>query len=95
MRRTRHALRHPASVTKVMTLYMLFEQLERGRLSLETRIPISVHAASMPPTKLGLHPGSTIRIADAIGAMVTKSANDMAVAVAEGRPAATRPPSPA
>ena len=78
-----NALRHPASVTKVMTLYMLFEALEKGRLSLETRIPISAHAASMPPTKLGLRPGSTIRIADAIGSMVTKSANDMAVAVAE------------
>ena len=78
-----NALRHPASVTKVMTLYMLFEALEKGRLSLDTRIPISAHAASMPPTKLGLRPGSSIRVADAIGSMVTKSANDMAVAVAE------------
>ena len=78
-----NALRHPASVTKVMTLYMLFEALEKGRLTLDTRIPVSVHAASMAPTKLGLRPGSTIRVADAIGSMVTKSANDMAVAVAE------------
>ena len=78
-----NALRHPASVTKVMTLYLLFEQLERGRLTLETRIPVSAHAASMSPTKLGLRPGSTIRVADAIGSIVTKSANDMAVAVAE------------
>ena len=78
-----NALRHPASVTKVMTLYMLFEALEKGRLTLDTRIPVSVHAASMAPTKLGLRPGSTIRVADAIGAMVTKSANDMAVTVAE------------
>lgn len=78
-----NALRHPASITKVMTLYMLFEALEKGRLTLETRIPVSVHAASMAPTKLGLRPGSTIRVADAIGSIVTKSANDMAVAVAE------------
>ena len=78
-----NALRHPASITKVMTLYMLFEALEKGRLTLDTRIQISVHAASMAPTKLGLRPGSTIRVADAIGSIVTKSANDMAVAVAE------------
>lgn len=78
-----NAQRHPASVTKVMTLYLLFEALDKGRLTLDTRIPVSVHAASMAPTKLGLRPGSTIRVADAIGAMVTKSANDMAVAVAE------------
>ena len=78
-----NALRHPASVTKVMTLYMLFEALEKGRLTLDTRIPVSVHAASMAPTKLGLRPGSTIRVADVIGSIVTKSANDMAVAVAE------------
>ena len=78
-----NALRHPASVTKVMTLYLLFEALDKGRLTLDTHIPVSVHAASMSPTKLGLRPGSTIRVADAIGAIVTKSANDMAVAVAE------------
>ena len=78
-----NALRHPASVTKVMTLYLLFEALDKGRLTLDTRIPVSVHAASMSPTKLGLRPGSSIRVADAIGAIVTKSANDMAVAVAE------------
>ena len=76
-------LRHPASITKVMTLYMLFEQLERGRLRLDTEIPVSAHAASMAPTKLGLRAGSTIAIEDAIRAICTKSANDMAVAVAE------------
>jgi D-alanyl-D-alanine carboxypeptidase len=76
-------LRHPASITKVMTLYLLFEKLQSGALTLDTRIGVSRHAASMSPTKLGLRPGSTIRIEDAIKAIVTKSANDMAVAVAE------------
>ena len=76
-------LRHPASVTKVMTLYMLFEQLERGQVSLDDEIPISRHAASMAPSKLGLRPGATISVEDAIKALVTKSANDIAAAVAE------------
>jgi D-alanyl-D-alanine carboxypeptidase len=76
-------LRHPASLTKVMTLYLLFEQLEKGRLRLDSEIPISAHAASMPPTKLGLRPGSSITVENAIKAIVTQSANDMAVAVAE------------
>ena len=76
-------LRHPASVTKVMTLYMLFEQLERGRIRLDSEIRISAHAASMAPSKLGLRPGSTIEVEDAILALVTKSANDIAAAVAE------------
>jgi len=76
-------LRHPASVTKVMTLYMLFEQLEKGTLSLDDEIQISSHAASMAPSKLGLRPGSTISVEDAIKALVTKSANDIAAAVAE------------
>ncbi len=76
-------LRHPASITKVMTLYLLFEKLKSGAMRLDDRIPVSVHAASMSPTKLGLRPGSTIAVEDAIKAIVTKSANDMAVAVAE------------
>jgi len=78
-----NALRHPASLTKVMTLYMLFEQLERGKIRLDSEIPISAHAASMPPTKLGLRPGSTIEVEDAIKAVVTRSANDIAAAIAE------------
>ncbi len=77
------ALRHPASLTKVMTLYLLFEKLKAGEMRLDERIGVSAHAASMAPTKLGLRPGSTIAIEDAIKAIVTKSANDMAVAVAE------------
>ncbi|MDR3463136.1 MAG: serine hydrolase [Beijerinckiaceae bacterium] len=75
--------RHPASLTKVMTLYLLFEQLEKKRLTLDSELTVSQHAASQEPTKLGLRPGSTIRVEDAIKAIVTKSANDMAVAVAE------------
>lgn len=76
-------LRHPASITKVMTLYMLFEQLEKGKLRLDSEIPVSAHAASMPPTKLGLRAGSSITVENAIKAIVTQSANDMAVTVAE------------
>jgi D-alanyl-D-alanine carboxypeptidase len=76
-------LRHPASVTKVMTLYLLFEQLEKGRLNLDSEIGISEHAAEQEPSKLGLRPGSSIAVEDAIKAVVTKSANDVAVAIAE------------
>lgn len=74
---------HPASLTKMMTLMMLFEALEKGRLRLNDRIRISDRAASMVPSKIGLKPGATIRVEDAIYALVTKSANDIAVAVAE------------
>jgi D-alanyl-D-alanine carboxypeptidase len=76
-------LRHPASVTKVMTLYLLFEQLERGKLRMDSEIEISSHAAAQAPSKLGLRPGSTIEVEDAIKAVVTKSANDIACAIAE------------
>jgi D-alanyl-D-alanine carboxypeptidase len=76
-------LRHPASITKVMTLFMLFEQLQAGRLSLDSRLPVSAHAAAQAPTKLGLRAGSTLRVEDAILGMVTRSANDAAVVVAE------------
>lgn len=78
-----HALRHPASVTKVMTLYMLFEQMEKGRFTLDDEIEMSSHAASMAPSKLGLRPGATISVENAIKAIVTKSANDVAAAVGE------------
>ncbi len=76
-------LRHPASVTKVMTLYLLFEELEKGAMTLQTRIPISEHAAAQEPSKLGVKPGETISVDDAIKAVVTRSANDVAVAIAE------------
>ncbi|KAF0125247.1 MAG: serine-type D-Ala-D-Ala carboxypeptidase, partial [Methylocystaceae bacterium] len=76
-------LRHPASVTKVMTLYLLFEQLEQGRLRLDSPLMISQHAAAQAPSKLGLRPGQTISVDNAIKAVVTKSANDIACAIAE------------
>ncbi|HPG02458.1 MAG: serine hydrolase [Methylobacteriaceae bacterium] len=75
--------RHPASLTKVMTLYLLFEQLEAGRIRLGSEIPISAHAAAQAPSKLGLRPGSSIEVEDAIKSIVTKSANDIAVAIGE------------
>jgi D-alanyl-D-alanine carboxypeptidase len=77
------APRIPASITKVMSLYLLFEQMERGRMNLDTPLTVSSYAASQPPTKLGLRPGSTIAVDDAIKAMVTLSANDVSVVVAE------------
>ncbi len=77
------APRHPASITKVMTLFLLFEELEKGRMRLDTPLTVSTHAAEQAPTKLGLRPGSSITVENAIKAIVTKSANDMAVAVAE------------
>ncbi len=77
------APRIPASITKVMSLYLLFEQLERGRMRLDSPLTVSAYAASQPPTKLGLRPGSTIEVEDAIKAMVTLSANDVSVVVAE------------
>lgn len=81
--RQENDLRHPASITKVMTLYLLFEQLEQGRLGLDSELRISQHAAAQAPTKLGLRPGATISVDDAIKAVVTRSANDIAVAIAE------------
>ena len=74
---------HPASLTKIMTLYMVFDALRDGRLTMHQQIPISSRAASMPPSKLGLAAGQSIKVEDAIMALVTKSANDIAVAVAE------------
>ena len=75
--------RYPASLTKMMTLYLLFEALESGRITRDTQIPVSAHAASQPPTKLRFKPGETIDVDSAIRALVVKSANDVAVAVGE------------
>ncbi|RKK01165.1 D-alanyl-D-alanine carboxypeptidase family protein, partial [Teichococcus wenyumeiae] len=75
--------RYPASLTKMMTLYMAFDAMARGRLSPNSRIQVSRNAAAQPPSKLGLRAGSTIRARDAILAMVTKSANDAAAALGE------------
>jgi D-alanyl-D-alanine carboxypeptidase len=75
--------RHPASLTKIMTLYLLFERLDAGKIRLDSQLRVSAHAAEQSPTKLGLKPGQTIAVEDAIKAVVTKSANDAAVAIAE------------
>lgn len=75
--------RYPASLTKLMTLYLTFDALDRGRLRLNQNITVSKHAAAQPPSKLGLRPGSTISVQDAILALIVKSSNDIAVALAE------------
>ena len=77
------ARRHPASLTKIMTLYLLFEQLDAGKLKLDTPLKVSAEASGQSPTKLGLKPGSSLAVEDAIKGMVTRSANDAAVVVAE------------
>ena len=77
-------LLHPASMSKLMTLYLTFEALEAGRITLQRNFPVSAHAESMSPTKLNLVAGQTIRIEDAILSLVTLSANDSAVVLAEG-----------
>jgi len=76
-------LRYPASLTKMMTLYVLFEEMAAKRLTLKTRFSVSAHAASRPPSRLGLKPGETISVRNAILALVTKSANDVAATIAE------------
>lgn len=81
--RNADAQRYPASITKVMTLYLLFEELEAGRVSLDTPMRVSQLAADQVPSKVGLRPGSTISVRDAIGVLVTRSANDASVVVAE------------
>jgi D-alanyl-D-alanine carboxypeptidase len=75
--------RYPASLTKLMTLYMAFEALRAGRIALNEAVPVSAHAASMEPSKLGLLPGAAITVQEAILAIVTKSANDAACALGE------------
>src|SRR5258708_33291684 len=77
------ASRHPASLTKIMTLYLLFERLDAGKMKLDTEMEVSAHASEQAPTKLGLRPGQTIRVEDAIKGLVTRSANDAAVVIAE------------
>jgi D-alanyl-D-alanine carboxypeptidase len=77
------ARRHPASLTKIMTLYLLFEQLEAGKLKLDSQMKVSAEAAGQDPTKLGLKVGGTLQVEDAIKGIITRSANDAAVVVAE------------
>jgi len=76
-------LRHPASLTKMMTLYVLFGYLRAGTIKQDTELVVTPHAAARAPTKLGLKPGSTIKVSDAAKAMVTRSANDAAATIAE------------
>ncbi|WP_116474456.1 serine hydrolase [Zobellella maritima] len=77
------APRYPASLTKMMTLYLLFEAMEQGKLTLASKLRVSGHAASMPQTNLSLRAGDGILVRDAIPALIVRSANDVAVVVAE------------
>ena len=77
------AQRFPASLTKVMTLYLLFEKLESGKMKLDTMMPVSELASEQAPTKLGLRPGERLKVEDAIQGLVTRSANDASVVIAE------------
>ena len=76
-------LRHPASVTKMMTLYLVFEALDRGEVTLNTPFNVSRYAVLRPPSRLGLSAGDTLNVEDAILALVTRSANDAASVIAE------------
>ena len=78
------AITYPASLTKMMTLYLTFEALNTGRLRLDQYLPVSVEAASKSPTKLGLRPGDSVDVQDLILGIVTRSANDAAAVLAEG-----------
>jgi len=77
------AERHPASLTKMMTLYLLFDALKAGKVTMQTQLPVSLHASIQKPTKLGLRPGQTIAVDMAIRSLVIRSANDAAVVIAE------------
>ncbi|MFO1249042.1 MAG: serine hydrolase [Alphaproteobacteria bacterium] len=77
------AERHPASLTKMMTLYLLFDALKAGKITMSTQMPVSYHASIQRPTKLGLRPGQSIDVDTAIRAVVIRSANDVAVVIAE------------
>lgn len=74
---------YPASLTKIMTLYLVFDAVKAGRLSFDQQIPVSARAAGQPPSKLGLRAGASIRVRDAVMSVITRSANDMAMALAE------------
>ncbi|UOM36123.1 serine hydrolase [Acuticoccus sp. I52.16.1] len=75
--------RYPASLTKIMTLYLVFEELAAGRLTLDSKLTMSAYASARPPSKIGIKPGGTMALRDAIKALVTKSANDVATMVGE------------
>jgi D-alanyl-D-alanine carboxypeptidase len=76
-------LRHPASLTKLMTLYLSFSALDSGRLSLGDALPVSMSALNAPPTKMGMPPNGTVIVRDAVMGLVTRSANDAAILLAE------------
>ncbi|MES2215253.1 MAG: D-alanyl-D-alanine carboxypeptidase family protein [Pseudomonadota bacterium] len=78
-----HTSIYPASLTKIMTLYLAFEAVENGKLSMGQKIAVSAKAANMPPLKLWLKPGETITVRDAIMTLIVHSANDSAVVISE------------
>ena len=82
--RNEDAIRHPASLTKMMTLYVVFDKLRAHKIALDTTFPASAYAASQPRAHLRIHPGETMTVEAAIKALVVCSANDVAVALAEG-----------
>ncbi|HEY4167863.1 MAG TPA: D-alanyl-D-alanine carboxypeptidase [Reyranella sp.] len=75
--------RYPASLTKLMTLYLTFSALDAGKLSLNDALPVSINALNAPPTKMGMPPNGTVIVRDAVMGLVTRSANDAAVLLAE------------
>lgn len=75
--------RYPASLTKMMTLYLLFDELEAGRMTMNSKLKVSSRGANAEPSRLGLRAGQTITVKDAMYALITKSANDVAITVAE------------
>ena len=81
--RNADAVRYPASITKTMTIYLTFEALASGRLHLDDQVPFSAHAVGQAPSKLGAHVGESITVDEALRALTVKSANDVAVALAE------------
>ncbi len=81
--RDANLVRRPASLTKMMTLFLAFDALDAGKLSLSDRVPVSRHAASQQPSRLGLAPGTSLSVDEAIRAIAVNSSNDIAVALAE------------
>lgn len=77
------SIRYPASLTKMMTLFLLFEDIKAGKVSSNTQLKVSKYAASKPPSKIGVKAGTTIRVKDAAQALAVKSANDVATVIAE------------
>lgn len=75
--------RYPASLTKMMTIYIAFEEMGAGRMTVDTRLGVSAYAAGRPPTKIGVRVGTSLALGDAIKALVTRSANDASVVIAE------------